>query len=57
MLSSNVMHLLVLDEETQRPVRLVTPTDLNIYLTANIDMDEVNARMLEAVKAEEMTEP
>ena len=47
----------MLDEETQRPVRIVIPTDLNKYLTANIDIDEVNARILEAVKAEEMTKP
>jgi hypothetical protein len=40
------------------PVGIVAPTDLNKYLQANIDMDEVNARILKAVlDGEEMSEP
>ena len=39
MLSSKGIHMLfMLDEETQRPVRIVAPADLNKYLTANIYM-------------------
>jgi CBS domain-containing protein len=57
MLSNKVRHLLVVDEQTRKPVGIIAPTDLNKYLRANIDMDEVNARILEAVKAEELTEP
>ena len=42
MLSSKVIHmLLMLDEEIQRLVRLVPPTDLNKYLTASTDMNKV----------------
>ena len=56
MLSNKVRHLLVVDEQTRMPVGIIAPSDLNKYLQANIDMDEVNARILEAIKAEELTE-
>jgi CBS domain-containing protein len=57
MLSNKVRHLLVIDEQTRKPVGVVAPSDLNKYLRGNIDMDEVNARILEAIKVEELTEP
>jgi len=57
MLSNKVRHLLVIDEQTKKPVGIIAPSDLNKYLRGNIDMDEVNARILEAIKAEELTEP
>src|SRR3712207_7250567 len=53
MLSNKVRHLLVVDEETRTPVGIIAPSDLNKYLRGNIDMDEVNARILEATKAED----
>jgi CBS domain-containing protein len=56
MLSNKVRHLLVVDEQTRKPVGIIAPSDLNKYLRASIDMDEVNARILEALKAEEFTE-
>lgn len=56
MLSNKIRHLLVVDEQTRMPVGIIAPSDLNKYLRANIDMDEVNARILEAIKAEELTE-
>ena len=57
MLSNKVRHLLVIDEQTRKPIGIIAPSDLNKYLRGNIDMDEVNARILEAIKVEEMTEP
>jgi CBS domain-containing protein len=57
MLANKVRHLLVVNGETGRPVGIIAPSDLNKYLRAKIDMDEVNARILEAVRAEELTEP
>jgi len=57
MLSNKVRHLLVIDEQTKKPIGIIAPTDLNKYLQGNIDMDEVNARILEAIRAEELTEP
>jgi CBS domain-containing protein len=57
MLSNKVRHLLVVDEQTRKPIGIVAPSDLNKYLRANLDMDEVNARILRAIEAEELTEP
>lgn len=57
MLNNKVRHLLVVDEQTRRPVGIIAPSDLNRYLRANIDMDEVNARIIKAIKAEETAEP
>jgi CBS domain-containing protein len=57
MLSNKVRHLLVVNVD-KTPVGVVAPTDLNKYLRANIDMDEVQARILKAVlDGEEMGEP
>lgn len=57
MLSNKVRHLLVVNAD-KIPVGIVAPTDLNKYLQANIDMDEVKARILKAVlDGEEMSEP
>ena len=52
MLSNKVRHLLVVDGLTRRPVGIVAPSDPNKYLRANIDWDEVNARILKAIEAE-----
>jgi CBS domain-containing protein len=57
MLSNKVRHLLVKDEQTGKPIGIIAPSDLNKYLRGNIDMNEVNARILEAIRAEELTEP
>jgi hypothetical protein len=32
---------------------IIAPSDLNRYLRANTDMDEVNARILKTIQAEE----
>jgi signal-transduction protein with cAMP-binding, CBS, and nucleotidyltransferase domain len=57
MLSNKVRHLLVVNVD-KKPIGIVAPTDLNRYLRANIDMDEVKARILKAVlDGEEMGEP
>ena len=53
MLMNKIRHLLVVDEKSRKPVGIIAPSDLNKYLTANIDMDEVNARILKAIKAEQ----
>ncbi len=57
MLSNKVRHLLVVDGDTRKPVGIIGPSDLNRYLRGNMNMDEVNARILEAIRVEELTEP
>jgi CBS domain-containing protein len=56
MVSNKVRHLLVIDEQTRKPMGIIAPSDLNRYLRANMDMDEVNARILKAIQAEERSE-
>jgi CBS domain-containing protein len=56
MLSNKVRHLLVIDEQTGKLMGIIAPSDLNRYLRANMDMDEVNARILKAIQAEEGSE-
>ena len=53
MLSNKVRHMLVIDEQTGKPMGIIAPSDLNRYLRANTDMDEVNARILKTIQAEE----
>jgi CBS domain-containing protein len=53
MLSNKVRHLVVIDEQTGKPMGIIAPSDLNRYLRANTDMDEVNARILKTIQAEE----
>ena len=53
MLSNKIRHLLIV-EENRKPVGIIAPSDLNKYLRANVDMDEVNARILQAIEDEDM---
>jgi CBS domain-containing protein len=51
MVSNKVRHLLVVDNNNiNRPIGVITTTDFASYLKENIDMDEVNARILESLK-------
>ncbi len=57
MLSHKVRHLLVVDSDS-KPIGILGPSDLYKFLQANIDMDDVKARILKAVMDEqEMGEP
>ncbi|MEW6604212.1 MAG: CBS domain-containing protein [Thermoproteota archaeon] len=52
MLSNKTRHLLVVDKD-KKPLGIIGPSDLNKYLKANLNMDEVNARILKAMLEEE----
>jgi signal-transduction protein with cAMP-binding, CBS, and nucleotidyltransferase domain len=52
MLNNKTRHLLVVDKD-KKPLGIIGPTDLNRYLRANLDMNEVNARILKALLEEE----
>jgi CBS domain-containing protein len=56
MLSNKIRHLVVVHEQTKRPIGIIAPSDLNKYLRTKIDMDEVNARILRAIESEEMSD-
>lgn len=51
MLQNNVRHLLVIqDNDTNKPVGIITPSDFAGYLKDNLDIDDVNARIIESMK-------
>lgn len=52
MLSNKTRHLLVVGDD-KKPVGMITSTDLTRYLQASMDVDEVNARILEAMLEDE----
>ena len=51
MLQNNVRHLLVIqDNDTNKPVGIITPSDFVGYLKDNLDIDDVNAKIIESMK-------
>ncbi|HEX5893084.1 MAG TPA: hypothetical protein VFY41_09500, partial [Nitrososphaeraceae archaeon] len=49
-----VRHLLVVENnDINRPLGIVTPTDFVAYLKENLNVNEANARILESLKSEE----
>jgi len=51
MLQNNVRHLLVIeDNDTNKPVGIITPSDFVGYLKDNLNIDDVNARIIESMK-------
>ena len=50
MIHNNVRHLLVVDSTIDRPIGIITATDFASYLKENVDMDEVNTKILESLK-------
>jgi CBS domain-containing protein len=51
MIHNKVRHLLVVDNNNiDRPIGIITATDFASYLKENLDMDEVNAKILESLK-------
>ena len=54
MIQNNVRHLLVVeDDDITKPLGIITPTDFAGYLKENLNMDNVNARILESLKEAE----
>ena len=48
MIQNKMRHLLI--TENDRIYGIITPSDFTIYLTENLNMDEVNARILQSLK-------
>jgi signal-transduction protein with cAMP-binding, CBS, and nucleotidyltransferase domain len=56
MMQNKVWHLLILEGgEITKPLGIITPTDFVGYLRENLDIDDVNAKILESLKEEEAT--
>jgi CBS domain-containing protein len=45
-IQNKVRHLLVVMENGNRPLGIITPTSFTAYLQENLNMDDVNARIL-----------
>jgi CBS domain-containing protein len=57
MIQNKVRHLLVVENnDINRPLGIVTPTDFVAYLKENLNVKEVNARILESLKRQEEEE-
>jgi CBS domain-containing protein len=54
MMQNKVRHLLVVERgDITKPLGIITPTDFVGYLRENLNMDDVNAKVLESLKEEE----
>src|SRR5918995_5995570 len=54
MIQNKVRHLLVVeDNDINRPLGIVTPTDFVGYLKENLNVNEENAKILESLRVEE----
>jgi CBS domain-containing protein len=53
MIQNRVRHLLVVkDNDINQPQGIITPTDFATYLKENLNMDEVNSKILESLLEE-----
>ena len=51
MIQNQVRHLLVVkDDDINRPLGIITPSDFAGYLKENLDIDDVNATIIESLK-------
>jgi CBS domain-containing protein len=54
MIQNKVRHLLVVEEDDiNKPLGIITPTDFAGYLKENLNMDNVNAKIIESLKETE----
>jgi CBS domain-containing protein len=54
MIQNKVRHLLVVEgDDITKPLGIITPTDFAGYLKQNLNMDNVNAKILESLKEAE----
>jgi CBS domain-containing protein len=57
MIQNKVRHLLVVENnDINRPLGIVTPTDFVAYLKENLNVSEANAKILESLRGEEEEE-
>ena len=54
MIQNKVRHLLVVENnDINKPLGIVTPTDFVAYLKENLNVNEANARILETLKGQQ----
>jgi CBS domain-containing protein len=51
MIQNQVRHLLVVkDDDVNKPLGIITPNDFAAYLKENLNIDDVNAKIIESLK-------
>jgi predicted transcriptional regulator len=51
MIQNKVRHLLVVeDNDINKPLGIITPGDFTDYLKENLNIDDVNAKIIESIK-------
>ena len=54
MIQNKVRHLLVVeDNDVNKPLGILTPGDFTDYLKENLNIDDVNAKIIESIKEEQ----
>lgn len=54
MIQNKVRHLLVVeDDDISKPLGIITPSDFTDYLKENLNMDDVNAKIIESLKEDQ----
>ena len=54
MIQNKVRHLLVVeDNDVNKPLGIITPGDFTDYLKENLNIDDVNAKIIESIKEEQ----
>lgn len=54
MTQNKVRHLLVVeDDDISKPLGIITPSDFTGYLKENLNMDDVNAKIIESLKEDQ----
>ena len=54
MMQNKVRHLLVVeDNDVNKPLGIITPGDFTEYLKENLNIDDVNAKIIESIKEEQ----
>jgi CBS domain-containing protein len=54
MTQNSVRHLLVVeDNDVNKPLGIITPGDFTDYLKENLNIDDVNAKIIESIKEEQ----
>jgi CBS domain-containing protein len=54
MTQNKVRHLLVVeDNDVNKPLGIITPGDFTDYLKENLNIDDVNAKIIESIKEEQ----
>ena len=53
MIQNKVRHLLVVeDDDITKPLGIITPSDFTGYLKENLNVDDVNAKIIESLEEE-----